>query len=71
MVPLLTKKVTTFREPISASERLIVTLRYLATGESFRSLQYIFRIPHNTISIIIPDVCDALYRVLSPNFLKV
>lgn len=71
MAPLITKKVTNFRDPISASERLTVTLRYLATGESFRSLQYVFRIPHNTISGIIPEVCDALYKVLQPNYLKV
>lgn len=71
MAPLITKQVTRFREPISASERLTVTLRYLATGESYRSLQYVFRIPHNTISGIIPEVCDALYKVLQPNYLKV
>uniref|UniRef100_A0A1I8M9Y5 DDE Tnp4 domain-containing protein n=1 Tax=Musca domestica TaxID=7370 RepID=A0A1I8M9Y5_MUSDO len=68
--PLLTKKTTQLREPISASERLMVTLRYLATGESFRSLQFIFRIPHNTISTIIPEVCDAIYKVLQPDYLK-
>lgn len=59
------------REPISAGERLAVTLRYLATGESFSSLQYIFRIPQSTISTIVPEVCDAIYAVLKDEFLKV
>lgn len=32
--PLIEKKVTNFRVPISAAERLSVTLRYLATGRN-------------------------------------
>lgn len=71
VAPIITKKTTKFREPISASQRLAVTLRFLATGESYRSLQYMFRIPHNTISGIIPEVCDAIYKVLQPDYLKV
>ncbi|TMW46857.1 hypothetical protein DOY81_008063 [Sarcophaga bullata] len=71
VAPLITKIVTNFRDPISASERLTVTVRYLGTEESFRSLQYVFRIPHNTISGIIPEVCDALFKVLQPNYLKI
>ncbi|XP_037821853.1 uncharacterized protein LOC119610629, partial [Lucilia sericata] len=69
--PLITKQTTRFREPISATERLAVTLRYLATGESFRSLQFVFRIPFNTISVIVPGVCNAIYNVLQPEYLKV
>lgn len=33
--PLITRTTTTWRIPISPEERLIVTLRYLATGELF------------------------------------
>ncbi|XP_065363219.1 putative nuclease HARBI1 [Calliphora vicina] len=71
VTPLIKKQTTKLRQPISPTERLAVTLRYLATGESFRSLQYVFRIPHNTISGIIPEVCDAIYSVLQPNYLKI
>ena len=31
---LIEKRTTRFREPISASQRLALTLRFLATGES-------------------------------------
>uniref|UniRef100_A0A336LXM2 CSON004584 protein n=1 Tax=Culicoides sonorensis TaxID=179676 RepID=A0A336LXM2_CULSO len=68
--PIISKKITPMREPISAGERLALTLRYLATGESFSSLQYIFRIPQSTISSIIPEVCDAIYQVLKDEYLK-
>lgn len=59
------------RKSISASDRLALTLRYMATGESFRSLQYVFRIPHNTISTIVPEVFDAIFTVLKDEYMKV
>lgn len=58
------------RKSISAADRLALTLRYLATGESFRSLQYVFRIPHNTISTIVPEVFDAIFAVLKDEYMK-
>ncbi|XP_075157893.1 uncharacterized protein LOC142231160 [Haematobia irritans] len=71
VAPYITKKSTHLREPIPPSDRLAVTLRYLPTGENFRSLQYIFRIPHNTISTIIPEVCEAIFKALQPEYLKI
>jgi hypothetical protein len=53
----LQKKDTVFRNSISPAEQLAVTLRFLATGESYTSLQYQFRINKGTLSIIIPKVC--------------
>lgn len=69
--PLIKKEDSNMREAISPGERLALTLRFLATGDSFMSLQYLFRIPQSTISTIIPDVCDAIYKVLMPEFMKV
>lgn len=62
--PLIKKEDTRMRDAISPGERLALTLRFLATGDSFMSLQYLFRIPQPTISTIIPEVCDAIYKVL-------
>lgn len=59
------------RRPISAGERLALTLRYLSTGESFSSLQYLFRIPQPTISTIVPETCQAIYSVLHEEYMKV
>jgi hypothetical protein len=69
--PFIQKKNTQLRQSISASDLLILTLRYLATGDNFRSLQYLFRIPQTTISRIIPEVLDAIYKVLVSDYVKV
>ena len=53
------------REPISAKLRLQVTLRYLSSGASFSLLEDIFRIPKNTLSKIIPDVCENIWQELN------
>nr|CAH7714434.1 unnamed protein product [Callosobruchus chinensis] len=65
------KKDTSMRRAITPKEWPIITLRYLATGDSYRSLMYLFRVPANTISLIIPEVFQAIYDVLKDEFLKV
>lgn len=71
VTPHIQKTDTVMRASIPASNRLVMTLRFLATGESFSSLQILFRVPQNTISTIIPEVLDAIYKVLVEDFLKV
>lgn len=65
------KKHTKFRNCISTKEKLRITLRFLATGESFRSLMYSFRISESTISLFIPVVCEATYKNLNDTYLQV
>jgi hypothetical protein len=48
------KKDTTFRDAIPVRERLAVTLRFLA------SLSLLFKFSKQSISLIVPEVCDAL-----------
>ncbi|CAH1990031.1 unnamed protein product [Acanthoscelides obtectus] len=62
--PIIRKSDTNFREAIPTRIRLLVTLRYLATGDSYASLMYLFRISVPSISRIIPEVCKALIDVL-------
>lgn len=69
--PHIEKLNTNMRMCISASDRLVLTLRFLAAGESFRTLNSLFRIPHPTISTIIPRVLDAIYTVLADEYVKV
>ena len=61
--PHLQKEDTFWRKALTPEIRLAVTLRYLATGDSYKSLQYGFRVAHNTISFIIPETCEAIYQV--------
>ena len=56
---------THFREPISPSERLTLTLRYLASGESQQSLSFAFRISCTALSNILADTCEKIWKTLS------
>ncbi|CAG4935951.1 unnamed protein product [Parnassius apollo] len=47
---------TFMRESISPAERLAVTLRYLATGDTFTDLYYSYRIGIKTISCIVCSI---------------
>jgi len=58
------REYTNMRLAILAECKLNVTLRFLATGNSFSNLQYSFRIPKNTKSTFIPAVLDAIYSAL-------
>ncbi|PNF22512.1 hypothetical protein B7P43_G14377 [Cryptotermes secundus] len=68
--PLIRKKDTVMREALSAKTKLEIALRYLSAGESLKSLQYLFRVPHNTISTFLPEVLGAIFEVLQP-YIKV
>ena len=68
--PLISKSDTNMRPAITAKIKLTVTLRYLATGDSFKSLEFLFRVPKNTISKFIPETCEAIHKALQ-EFIKV
>lgn len=62
--PSITKQ-SVIREAISPETRLQITLRYLAFGDSMRSLSYAFRVGHNTISKIVSETCDVIWKCLN------
>lgn len=49
-----------YRKALEPRLKLAVTLRYLATGDSYKTLMYGFRVPSNTISLIVREVCEAI-----------
>lgn len=69
--PFIEKQNTVMRESISAEERLVATLRFLATGRSYEDLKFSCAISAQAIGRIIPETCWAIYRVLRGEYLKV
>ena len=53
--PRLARQATNYRAPISVGEKLALTIRYLATGESYTSLSCQFRVGRSTISKFLPE----------------
>lgn len=62
--PFIQKQDTNMRKTVPIQERLAVTFRILATGDSFVSLSYLFKMANQIISNIIHEVCSALIHVL-------
>ncbi|XP_071993299.1 uncharacterized protein [Engystomops pustulosus] len=65
----LSKKETVMRCAISATERLLVTLRFLASGESYGSLHLQFLIGKSTISYIVRETAVVIWQKLQPIFM--
>ncbi len=58
LTPLITKTDTNCCKALDPGLKLAI--RFLATGESSKGLQYGFRLAYNTICLLIPHVCQAI-----------
>ena len=67
--PLLTKNSYRSRERISVAERLMITLRFLTTGDSQQSQSFLFRIGRVTASHIIRETCAAIWTALQGQYI--
>jgi len=63
--PIISKQDTQLRDSIPAKIRLAITLRFLATGDSYKSLHFLFKVSSQIISKIVPEVCAAINQVLN------
>ncbi|CAB4010847.1 Hypothetical predicted protein, partial [Paramuricea clavata] len=70
VAPYIVKKKCNSRIPLSPGERLVVTLRYLATGDSQQSQAFNFRLGKSTVCNIIKETCSGLWNALSASYLK-
>lgn len=62
--PRIAKMDTNMRKCIPVQERLAVALRFLATGDSYASLAYLFKFSPQTVSKCVDEVCAALIDTL-------
>ncbi|KAM3931632.1 uncharacterized protein RB166_004982 isoform 1-T4 [Leptodactylus fuscus] len=62
--PQLTMQQTLLRRCISPEQRLLITLRFLSTGETYSSLHQLFHVGKSTISGIVRTTCELIYQNL-------
>ena len=60
ITPHIEKQNTNWKKALEPGLRLAITLRFLATGEAYKSLAINFRVGGNTISKIVPETCEAI-----------
>ena len=68
--PFIAKQDTKLRKAITVQECLVLTLRYLATGDSQQSQSFNFCIGRATVCHIINETCDGIWNALQETYLK-
>ena len=63
--PPIKKTDTSFRKAIESAQRLALTLRFLASGDSQQSLTFSFRVSASTVSRIINETSAVIWEKLS------
>ena len=53
---------TNYKRSLEPGLRLAITLRFLSTGEAYKSLAISFRVGANSISKLVPDTCEAIIQ---------
>jgi len=69
IAPRITKQDTNYKKALEPGLKVAITLRFLATGDSYKTLQYGFRVAHNSICVFIPEVYQAIIDELSDEVL--
>ena len=62
--PMITKQDTNYRKALEPGLKLAATIRHLASGDKYSTLQYDFRVARCTCSVFIPEVCQTIVDVL-------
>ncbi|XP_034024730.1 protein ALP1-like [Thalassophryne amazonica] len=60
LTPRIEKQDTFRRKALEPGVKLAITIRFLATGDSYKSLMYNFRVHASTICKFIQPVCEAI-----------
>lgn len=68
--PLLERKSTRMRRPISVETQVAVTLYYLSDEGRYRKVANAFGISRSSVSIIVRRVCAAISEYLGPSYVR-
>ncbi|XP_040178942.1 putative nuclease HARBI1 [Rana temporaria] len=69
--PRLYRTNTDMRLAVPPEERLLITLRFLASGVSYTSLSHFFLLGISTISVIVHETCEAIWEELRSSAMPV
>ena len=56
----ITKQYTFYRDPLEPGLKLAIALRHLASGSKYSDMKFGWRVPPNTIFIVVREVCKAI-----------
>jgi len=65
------EKECNIKKPILSRTWLEVCIRYLASGDSMKSVGYAFRDTPNTVSKIVHETCNEIWKTLKDTVLPV
>ncbi|KAK7938873.1 hypothetical protein WMY93_002199 [Mugilogobius chulae] len=68
--PDIRRQCTSYRAAIEPKQRLAVALRYLATGDSFATLSFGYRLGQTTVRNSVHMVCNAIEKNMMKKFLQ-
>lgn len=60
--PYICKEDTVMRDCVTAEQRLVATLRFLATGRSYEDLKFSCKISPQLLGKVIPETCRVIYQ---------
>ncbi|XP_050664336.1 uncharacterized protein LOC126964989 [Leptidea sinapis] len=70
VAPIIEKQHTIMRNAIPPHDRLVATLRFLSTGRNYEDLKFSSIISSQALGRIIPETCEAIYKVPQRIFLQ-
>ena len=68
--PPITRKDTFYHKALDPGLKIACTLRYMIAGNEYSSLQYVFRVAHNTINKLVPEVAEAIATMYLDGVIK-
>ena len=68
--PRITKQDTNWRKPLDQGLKLLCALTYLSGGVTYRHRMFSNRLPHNSLSIVVREVCTAIHEQYETEVVK-